>query len=94
MDKIAFKDVTERCGLTKSELAFVYGVTRQTIYNWMKGGSPTQNHIARLAEWYTKGLRAAIDRGVLPLPASLSKQARDERLRLVKAKLYEGTKPQ
>jgi predicted transcriptional regulator len=38
-----FKTWCEDIGYTKDELAALFGVTRQTIYNWMEGKAKTQN---------------------------------------------------
>ena len=57
--------VKEGFGRTMSRLPQVFGVSRQTLYNWLKGETPSAGHEARLRE-----LVAAADvfrkRGITP----------------------------
>lgn len=67
-DHTKFRRVFEASGLRKAELAKLYGVSRQTIYDWYTGASaPAQKALVEREVLYTKGLLAAVDRGVLPL---------------------------
>lgn len=92
-DQKKFARVFEESGLTKSELASLYSVTRQTIYDWYGGKSePTQTHTRQREELYTKGLLAAIERGVLPVKAKEPKQRKERVLAMAQA-LHALTKP-
>ena len=89
-----FKKVFERCGLTKSELASLYGVSRQTVYDWYKGaGSPTQRTLVAREQLYTKGLLAALDRGVLPISGIKDPKIRKERILAMAQALHALAKP-
>ena len=67
-------------GLTRIELAALYGVSRQTIHTWLTGPPPRAGSFtARMAEVITKGLVAALDRRILPL-GSMSREARGLRI--------------
>ena len=63
-------------GRTMSRLPQVFGVSRQTLYNWLKGETPSAGHEARLRE-----LVAAADAfrelGVTPTSAMLSRAIAD-----------------
>lgn len=85
--------VLEKSGLSKSEAGFLYGVSRQTIYNWIAGGCPTQSFIVNHADATTKGVKAAIQRGLLPFPASLTPSQRRKRLNEMVQKLHVLAKP-
>lgn len=66
----AFKRVVRDSGLTKSELATLYGVARQTLYGWLGGQVPRPGSLSdRMAFTITQALCIAIDRKLLPLPA-------------------------
>lgn len=67
---MTFPRVLAGSGLSKGELASLYGVSRQTIYCWKDGVSPRVNTtLARQAEVITAALVTAIERRVLPLGA-------------------------
>ena len=73
---MTFARVTRESGLTKSELAFLYGVSRQTIYDWAEGKrSRKPSYTVRIAESITQVLIQAIDRKILPLKP-MSREAR------------------
>ena len=82
----------ERSGLTKVELAELYGVSRQTIHYWVAVAPPRAgSYTARMAETITAALENAIARKLLPLGA-MDKFAR--RARIVKmARTLQGLKP-
>lgn len=88
-----FNRVFEGSGLTKSELASLYGVSRQTIYDWYTGESaPTQKALAVRESLYTSGLASAIDRGVLPIRTRDAKLRKERVLAMAQA-LHTLTKP-
>ena len=88
-----FVVVFSQSGLTKSELASLYGVSRQTIYDWYTGASaPTQKALATREELYTNGLASAIDRGVLPIRVKDAK-LREQRVLAMAQALHALTKP-
>ena len=65
------KCVVTASGLTKIELAALYGVSRQTIHYWVSTAPPRAGSLlARQAETITRALLNAIERGILPLTAS------------------------
>ena len=73
---MTFARVIRESGLTKSELAFLYGVSRQTIYDWVDGKHIRKpSYTVRIAETITAVLVSAIDRKILPLKP-MSKEAR------------------
>lgn len=70
-DPMAFKQVVLDSRLTKGEIATLYGVSRQTVYDWLKGGVPRPGSpMDRMVGPITSALRNAILRKLLPLPAS------------------------
>jgi DNA-binding XRE family transcriptional regulator len=73
---MTFQRVVAHSGLTKSELAYLYGVSRQTIYDWADGKrSRKPSYTVRIAETITAVLVSAIDRHILPLKP-MSRDAR------------------
>lgn len=94
MNHAAFRRVFEKSGLTKSELAYIYQVSRQTIYDWMKGDSePKQGGIGLRFRVYTEALDTAVDKGVLPMPNNLTKEVRRRRLLTIATQLHGLAKP-
>ncbi|MHB8388021.1 MAG: hypothetical protein ACYDBH_00400 [Acidobacteriaceae bacterium] len=78
---MVFKQILNRAGLTKIELAELYGVSRQTIHSWVKVGPPREgSYTARMAEVISKALENAITRKLLPLGA-LDREARRARIK-------------
>jgi DNA-binding XRE family transcriptional regulator len=72
--------VLNESGLNVTELAKLYGVSRQTIYTWLSGGHPQSNtYGARMQTVITAALINAIERGVLPL-GSMDKGKRRDRI--------------
>lgn len=87
-----FARVLAESGLSKIDLAELYGVSRQTIHGWAFVGPPRANSLlARQAEVITAALLVAVDRGLLPLEA-MDKDARRERVNKMAARL-QGLKP-
>lgn len=87
-----FARVLAESGLSKIDLAELYGVSRQTIHGWTFIGPPRANSLlARQAEVITAALLVAVDRGLLPLEA-MDKDARRERVKKMAARL-QGLKP-
>ena len=65
---MTFKRVVRESGLTKIELATLYGVSRQTIHSWITDGPAREGSLlARMAETITATLDRAIDMKALPL---------------------------
>lgn len=79
-DRAAFEQVIERSGLTKSELALLYDTTRQTIYNWINGGEPSNRLLVRFYNKVSTGLGKAIVRKLLPYNVNISKEERKQRV--------------
>lgn len=75
-----FRAVVTQSGLSKYELAKLYGVARQTIYDWAAGSMPkTGSLLARMADAVTVSLRASITKGVLPM-APVDRAIRQRRI--------------
>lgn len=53
-------------GINTTEAAMLFGVTRQTLYNWNKGSVPAEDIAKRIAATYWK-IEAAIKNDSLPL---------------------------
>lgn len=79
-DREAFMQVVERSRLTKPELAVLYDTTRQTIYNWMGGGEPTNRLLVHFYNNISAGLVRAMSRKLLPYSVNLSKEERKQRV--------------
>ena len=87
-----FRRVLAESQLTKSELALLYGVTRQALHYWAKTSLPTGHGIiARMVEVVTRALCNAIDRGILPL-AAMSRPERRAKIAHM-AKTLQNLKP-
>ena len=89
---MSFQRVLATAGLTKVELAQLYGVSRQTVHYWNKVGPPREGgHTARMAEVVTAALLNAVDRKILPLGA-MAKEARRSRIASM-SKTLQNLKP-
>lgn len=91
-DTTKFRRVMLESGLTKIELAGLYGVSRQTLYTWRTEG-PKQPTLALRAEKYTDGLLAAMERGLLPFAASTTAAQRASMLAKMAVQLHKLTSP-
>jgi len=85
-----FPGVLQGAGLTRSELAALYGVSRQTIHAWITGGAP-RGYTARMASVITAALLNSIERKVLPF-AAVSREVRAARIARM-AKTLQSLKP-
>ena len=91
-DHKSFTRIFTDSGLTKQEMADLYGVSRQTIYDWKDGHStPAQKTVAEREQRYTRALIAAMDRRLLPLPKQPDQ--RKERLLKMARALHDLMKP-
>lgn len=91
---MTFKRVIAESGLTKIELARLYGISRQTIHFWSKRGraaEPADGYTGRMAAVITAALVVALDRRLLPLGA-MSVESRRERITRMAERL-QNTKP-
>ena len=87
-----FQQVLDRTGLTRGELATLYGVSRQAIYYWKDTTlKRTNSYAARMAETITRALLVAISRGILPLPV-MDKGQRRKKVAAM-AKTLQALKP-
>ena len=86
---MTFAKVLDYSGLTKIELASLYGVSRQTIHGWA-GSSPPRagSLLARQAESITAALVKAIDARQLPF-SPIDKELRRARIAKMAARLQE-----
>ena len=86
-----FDRVVTGAGLSRVELALLYGVSRQTIHYWITVGPPREgSYTARMAEVITAALLKAIDKKVLPF-AAVSTEVRARRIASM-AKTLQGLK--
>jgi hypothetical protein len=75
-----FARVLDASGLTKIELAALYGVSRQTIHSWSFIAPPRENSLlARQAEVITQALVKLIDMRQLPW-AAMDREVRRSRI--------------
>lgn len=89
---MTFKRILGESGLTKVELAELYGVSRQTIHYWTRVGPPREgSYTARMAETITAALLNAMQSKLLPLGA-MAKDARRVRVTRM-AKTLQNLKP-
>lgn len=93
MSHEAFKTVFERSGLTKSELGYIFQVSRQTIYDWYNGTEPKQAGVGQRFEVYTAALGKAMSKKALPMPTGLTKEVRKHRLLTIATQLHGLIKP-
>lgn len=72
--------VASASGLSRVELAALYGVSRQTLHYWLTEAPPREgSYLARMAIVITAALLKAIESRVLPL-AVTSKEVRARRI--------------
>lgn len=87
-----FARVFDDSGLTKTEIADIYGVSRQTVYAWYSGSSaPLQRTVVAKEQLYTRALITALDKRLLPLPRNPAQ--RKERLLKMRQALHDLAKP-
>lgn len=91
-DHSTFKRVFEESGFTKSELAKLFGVSRQTIYSWYDNIAPKQAGLTTKVNIYSTAIVATIDKGVLPLRV-VDKNIREKYLQKIATKLHELAAP-
>jgi DNA-binding XRE family transcriptional regulator len=88
----SFARVFDDSGLTKTEIADIYGVSRQTVYAWYSGDSaPLQRTVVAREQLYTRALITALDKRLLPLPRNPVQ--RKERLLKMRQALHDLAKP-
>ena len=85
-----FTRVLQGAGLTRSELATLYGVSRQSIHHWVTVAGP-RGYTERMASVITAALLSAIERKVLPF-AAVSREVRAARIARM-AKTLQSLKP-
>ena len=84
---MTFARVVSESGLAKTELASLYGVSKQTIHGWIAGHSPRAHSIlARQAEVITQALVKLLDMRQLPW-AAMDKAVRKARVEKMSEKL-------
>lgn len=69
---LQMQQVREGFGRTMSRLPEVFGVSRQTLYNWLKGETPKDVHQARLRE-LADAAAIFLDMGFTPTSNSLDR---------------------
>ena len=70
--KDQMKEVKAGFGRTMSHLPAVFGVSRQTIYNWLKGETPKEQHQGKLVN-LASAARVFINAGFKPTALSLDR---------------------
>lgn len=79
-----FVKVVQGSGLTKGELANLYVVTIQTIYNWLSGRThPTQAFVVEHSEVMNSLLKRTITAGLLPMSPSTTKAKRKKNINTI-----------
>jgi hypothetical protein len=79
-----FIRVVQGSGLTKGELATLYVVTIQTIYNWLSGRTvPTQAFVVEHGIVMNRLLLRMIAHGLLPLKPGRTRQQRDKNVNTI-----------
>jgi len=78
MNKALFRRATEATALPKASLALLYSVTRPTIYAWLADGEPKNAALSAYADKVSAALVLAVERRILPFPASMSAKQRAE----------------
>lgn len=66
------KEVKAGFGRTMSHLPAVFGVSRQTLYNWLNGETPKEQHQSKLVQ-LAAAARVFIEAGFKPTPLSLDR---------------------
>lgn len=66
------KEVKTGFGRTMSHLPAVFGVSRQTLYNWLKGEVPKEQHQGKLVQ-LAAAARIFIEVGFKPTPLALDR---------------------
>lgn len=77
-----FARVVRESGLSKVELARLYGVSRQAIHGWCRAKQPRTyvgTYTARMATAITATLLISLDRKILPL-AAMDREKRTARV--------------
>jgi len=77
----------KKSGLTMNEMATLFGVTRQTLYNWEKG-NPTNSVIASRAREMLKAIQNATALGYLPLKIVVDRPRRMAKIKLALAESF------
>lgn len=73
-----FFEVVDKSGLTMTELSDLYGVSRQTLYQWQLGKGPKHWYADYLAQETTAMLLRFIADKTLPFPKGLTRERRRE----------------
>lgn len=89
-----FGEVCTGSGFTKRELGIIYGVSRQTIYDWLRGSEPSQLALVERAKVATQAIVNAIRAKVLPLPSTLGEDSRKRRIDAIIKTIMENLKKQ
>ena len=66
------KEVQASFGRTMSHLPAVFGVSRQTLYNWLSGEEPREQHQSKLVQ-LAAAARVFAERGFKPTPLALDR---------------------
>ena len=93
LEREIYERAVTQSGLTKQELADIYGVSRQQVYNILKGSNPPEQRAARV-NLYSRAISKLIELGTLPLPASVKGQQRADAIKKLIRRLYDLARPE
>ena len=82
-----FDQLCSQTGLTRGEMAQLFGVSRQTVYNWMKNGPSHYRNLNALVQYGVQALQLAVEAKILPFDRSLDKRERSRRVAVMQEKL-------
>ena len=95
-DSGGFARVVESSGFTKRELAYIYGVSRQTIYDWLREHSaPSQLALSTRAAKTTEVLLLATSgpKPSLPFRKDIRPEERKRRISVITTRIMASLKP-
>lgn len=84
-------DLIKRAGITMQDASVLLMVTPQTLFNWKKGGTPTNQQIKARVDKIADVIELALEQGLLPLNKQEFK--RFERLRGIQVALSQALTP-
>jgi len=92
-DRESFTKVLAESGLRKGELAAIFEVSRQHLYNIAHGATPPSKLHNRL-NLYCRAILKLLQLGALPLPNNIKGPQRQEAVTRLVQKLYDLARPE
>lgn len=87
-DKTKLEKIVRDSGLTKLEIARLFGISRQTLYTWLEGKSmPKQDYMKRLVGRGCESILNAMKMRVLPMSVGLTKLQRRHNIGVMAQKI-------